>query len=134
MADADVRVVIYDSAITAFVLPGGMVYRYTRRRAEAIEVIAKANAPKRTGDLADSIEASWEDSRRDRVRWAVTAHSEHAVFVHEGTRAVITPNDADLLYVHPPWQEWSSRRVRSVSGQPSQPFLADALREVMGGL
>lgn len=100
-----IRVVIWEASIIQMHAPGGMVDRWTRKAAEETAALAKAVAPKRSGDLARSIRV-WSETRTSRkvvgyyvranVRTRPSPHWKHAtpyaLYVHEGTQGPITAN------------------------------------------
>lgn len=134
---AVVRIRIYDSRIMALNAPTKPVGRYVAGKGRAIEGFAKANAPKRTGRLARSVEAQGVKWRGHRSSVEVVATARHARWVHEGTGPWIFPDSADYLSIprFPSMGGMAVPRVHVlfVRGQRAQPFLADALHFVMGG-
>lgn len=132
MAD-DVRIIIYDSVIDSWSLPGGMVWRWARQRAVRIERLAKLNVKSRTGELARSISVSYETAPPKQVTMNVVAGAAHGLWVHEGTRSPIVSLSGGYM-VLPPWGPYPMLKKTSVSGQRANPFLADALHEVMRSL
>lgn len=132
---SDVTLVIYDSKIIAMSLPGGPVWRWARQRSKRVERLAKLNVGKRSGRTERSIEASYNAgaSRPHDVVMEVSAGTEYALFHHEGTTGPITPVGSRFM-VLPAWGPWPTLRATSVRGQRANPFLFDALREVMRDL
>lgn len=133
---ADVEVIIYDSAITAMSLPGGQVWRYGFQKARRTERLAKANVRSRSGYLASQIHAFYEGSQRDQATMVVSADTEYAAAVHEGSgdaEGLIHPTHHRFLRI----DEGGGFGVsyhRSVRGQRANPFLTDALEAVIGTL
>lgn len=60
----------------------GPVGRELERRRPQIESRARAEAPKRTGELARSV---WSEVAEGPLRLVLGASADHAIFVHEGT-------------------------------------------------
>lgn len=134
---AEVYVRIYDNRIKALNAPGQPVGRYVASKGRAIEGFAKAQAPKRSGRLARSIEAQPVKWRGHRSSVQVSVSAPYALFVHEGTGPWIFPNTANYLSV-PKYPSITGVRVPRmrmlfVRGQRAQPFLREALDLVMGG-
>ena len=132
MAD-DVRVVIYDSVITAMNYPGGQVWHWASQRRAKIERLARVFAPSRSGTLKENIFSEWSGSSRDQVQMEVFAAVKYAKWVHEGAYGPIYPKEAANLYL-PAYGIWSARRVPFVEGQFANPFLVRAMRTVMADL
>lgn len=130
---SDVRIVVYESKIAAMALPGGQIFRWTKRRRDAVEALAVATCPMRTGSLKASINGVYRPFARNHIRMEVHAGNEladYALWVHEGTRAEITPLGPNPMRLRPwPPHGWKSKWV--VSGQRAQPFLRNALERVM---
>lgn len=121
------RVVIYDSAITAMTAPGGDVYRYAHRKGQRTTLLAKMNAPKRSGALVRGIRMDIRKTGRDRVVVRVRSQAAHSLFVHEGTTGPIYAHNPRGLWV-PRRKYGTSRRWReSVNGQKANPFLTRAM-------
>jgi hypothetical protein len=127
---ADVDLVIYDSKIIAMSLPGGQTWRWARQRRARVERLAKMNVRSRSGELSRSIHGYYEPAPPNQVIMEVHAEAPHALWVHEGTDGPITSESGARMYL-PPYGPWSGRRVHQVRGQQANPFLADALEEVM---
>lgn len=96
---ADVNLRLYDTVLEQMLnSPSGDVGRYMRRISIEIISLAKARAPKRTGNLARSIHL------RRHARWARGQYVEigsdlsYAYYVHEGTRPhIITSGPGRML-------------------------------------
>lgn len=132
MATTHVDVIVYDSAITAMVYPGGLVWRWANQKSRRVATLAKANAPKRTGQMAASISSYYVRSERDQVEVGVSADSP-AAWVHEGTArngtGYIYPDGRFLRL--PAEAGHPVTYLRRVRGQAAQPFLEDALEAVI---
>ena len=127
---ADVDIVIYDSKIIAMSLPGGQTWRWARQRRARVERIAKMNVRSRTGELSRSIYGYYEPGPPNQIIMEVHAETDYALYVHEGTTGPITSDSGERMYL-PPWGPYKARRVHAVRGQRANPYLADALEEVM---
>jgi hypothetical protein len=127
-----VRIIIYDSVIASWSLPGGMTWRWARQRAVRIERLAKANVRSRTGELMRSISVEAEGARPNQVIMNVYAGAAHGLWVHEGTTGPITAGGRWMRL--PAWGPHPTTYVKSVRGQRANPFLVDALRVVMADL
>ena len=88
------------------------------------------NVRSRTGELARSIRGYYEPAAPNQIIMEVHAETEYALYVHEGTTGPITSDTGERMFL-PAWGPYTARRVHSVRGQRANPFLADALREVM---
>ena len=128
-----VRIIIYDSVIQSWSLPGGMTWRWAERRSVRIKRLAKANVNSRSGELARSIDVKPRGARPNHIIMDVEAGAEHGLWVHEGTRGPITPKTSKYLRL-PAYGGHPTIFTRSVRGQRGNPFLADALDEVMRDL
>lgn len=134
MATSTVTVVVYDSVITAMSLPGGMVWRYGFQKARRTATLARAGAPKRTGQMAASIDAEYEGSERDSATMRVSADAP-ALWVHEGTQGS-NPDEKNIKprgkYLRlSPGGGYGVVYAKAVRGQKAQPFLTDALEAVI---
>jgi hypothetical protein len=136
---ADVHVVIYESRITAWSMPGGMVYKWAYQKRVRLEALAKAGAPKRTGALAASVSGHY-DKVPNGLMMSVSADAGYAAAVHEGTLgANIRPKNGEYMRLRPGTSKRTGRSYgflykKRVRGQRPQPFLADALDTVIRGL
>jgi len=133
-----VRIVIYDSVITAMNQPGGTVWRWAHQKSQRVATLARANCPKRSGELRASIFSEVEASSRNETHMAVSANTDYAAYVHEGTfpygptRPVAVRTQPYMRL--PPYGRhgWKSKLI--VDGQKGQPFLRDALEDIIGTL
>lgn len=133
-----VRVVIFDSQLTAMNMPGGEVWRWNRQRSVRIGNLARRKAPRRTGALAASVESSWEGSTPTEVVHQVSADAGYAAAVHEGTFPYgpgepVASRHAGPMHL-PPYGRYGYKTAHMVDGQHPQPFLTAALEEVMASL
>jgi len=64
----------------------GPVFLLVQSLTRAVETRARQEAPVRTGKLRRSIKAGPVTAKGTTVHGSVTAHAEHGIFVHEGTR------------------------------------------------
>lgn len=125
------RVEVHDSAITAMNLPGGSVFKFVHQIVREAAVTSRAEAPWRTGELANSIEGKRPVTKGPNdVEGRVYAHAEYAKWVHEGTGPYIFPTSGKYLRI-PPWGRWPGFYARSVRGQEANPFLRRGLRIAM---
>lgn len=134
---ATVRVVVYDAALDAMFVPGGMVYEEYRGNAQEVTFLSKLDAPKRTIQLANSIRMSSERrASRQRCGFIVRADAPYASSVHEGTYGPITPTTFPYMRL-PAFPEYGARGTaprmyrRAVAGQEANPFIMNNLRYVM---
>jgi hypothetical protein len=143
-ARTDARIIFSDRAVAGLTgLPSGQVYQYMIKSGRAIARDARFNAPKRTGKLSRSISARITRANATSTRVRITAASEYAEFVHEGTGgrgAVIHGRGfgAMRLYTRPEnsagasaagYIMWYGAILWEVTGQEANPFLARALGE-----
>lgn len=131
MADI-VRVIVYDSVITAWSLPGGMTWRYARQKAQRTGTLGRAFAPKRSGQMAAGVESHYEGSTRDSVSMVVSAPAP-ALWVHEGTQGPIRPTAGTYLRLKP-GGGYGVVYAKEVRGQRANPFLAEALDVVIASV
>lgn len=114
---------------------GGPVGRGLFGVATRVEARAKRKAPVNTGRLRSSIKKRVVN-RGGEVQAIVSADVKYAAFVHEGTgiygprRRRITPR-AGAFLVFTPKGTSDVVFARTVAGIRPNPFLADALREVI---
>lgn len=128
---AEVRVVVYDSVITAMSEPGGMVFKWAYQRRQKVERLAKTLAPKRTGHMASKISASYDKVPNGVVMY-VTSPVHYSAWVHEGTRPFLSENKMFIPPNPPFWPNASYVYFRR--GQRAQPFLRQALEVVIHSL
>lgn len=123
---------VYDSRIDAWNFPGGMIYRWLRTIDDEVVLDAIARCPKRTGHLASTIRGTVAGNQYG-VFAKVYADAHYASYVHEGTHTPIVPTTANYLKWNG-WGIWARPkpwRRPEVRGQASQPFLREALRDVL---
>jgi len=125
----EVRVVVYDSRITAMGAPGGDVYNYTKNKTRRTAAYAQGFAPIRSGRLRGGIRTDVRTLRNGTVG-RVRSTARHSAWVHEGVDGLIYPH-GDYLWV-PVSRGASKRRQRPfVRGQDANPFLERALTAAM---
>lgn len=92
---------ITDGAAMAYLLrsPAGPVGRFLTERATVVQAAAKAQAPRRTGCLEDSIVKRFESAGDEMMVRIVSdtspcspEHKSYSLFVHEGTVPHDIPN------------------------------------------
>jgi hypothetical protein len=112
----------------AFKSPGGMVGRDLKRRAEGVQIVAKALVGTKTETLKKSIRVDYSGpTKTGEVAYDVRATAPHAMWHHQGTAPhVIRPKKAKAL-------KFNGRVVAVVHhpGTPANQFLSEALRMVM---
>lgn len=128
---------VYDSRIKALNAPGAPVGRYIHRKGDTIQRYARIQAPKRSGNLARSINLGALTWRGHRSSIEVSANASYAKYVHEGTYGPIYPRKSKYLRV-PAAHSITGVKMKRVNrkyvaGQHAQPFLREALAFVMGG-
>lgn len=136
------RVVVFESQIDLMHQPGGIIHDEMRDAAREIAYLAKIDeAPHaRTGAIVKGIRVASETRvSRKKVGFYVRSDAAHSYWVHEGTRAAITPTMSRTMSV-PAYEMRGPKphepRVRRkvVQGQPGRPFLTNNLRYVMAGV
>lgn len=90
-----------------------------------VAVRARQKAPRRSGDLAESIEERVEE---DVPRGVVAATARHSFIVHEGTKShPVAARDSKALTI------WSGgivmRKSAEHPGTKGQPFITEAVEE-----
>lgn len=150
-----VRVNVNEAEIARiFYSPAGPVFEYVQDKTERVRNAAVRKAPRDTGALAASIEAT-VNLYGTRIVGRVGTRLQYGLYQHEGTgiygpkRAPIRPVSAKALRFKPGRSIGPSRRgargsspearggwvfAKYVRGTPPNPFLVDALEEVMPGL
>jgi hypothetical protein len=128
---------VYDSRIMEMNRPGGITGKYIHNKGQTIERFAKVQAPKRSGNLARSINLGPHRWRGHRSSIEVSANARYAKWVHNGTYGPIYPTTHEYLAV-PKFRSITGAKVprvlrRTVDGQRPQPFLREALAFVMSG-
>lgn len=112
----------------------GPVGNHLRNIANRVRTQARANVPERSGNLKDSIKVHQELTPTGLI-FKVGSNLRYALYLHEGTGQ----NSGGYVYpVHAQFLRFQGsdgkflyrRRVRGVDANP---FLADALRTVIGG-
>lgn len=129
MAGKSVSIVIYDSAITAMNMPGGMINDYFKDKGGKAAAYAKEMAPVRSGELRRSIRRERVQWSRNRVHVRVSARAKHAIFVIEGTGPVIPVSTTAEGFFYMPRRKGSPDRHRyyfDIRGQKPNNFLARA--------
>lgn len=91
MPATNVRVKISESQIRRFTLAGGQVHGATRRLSAVTEVLARQQAPSRTGRMAQSISSgeNWSNGRQSR--FTVRVGASYATYVLKGVPGYIYP-------------------------------------------
>lgn len=112
--------------------PGGDVHNYVKRKAQRVKLYASIQAPKRTGALVAGLRIDVRKRSSNSVIGYVRSTARHSRWVHEGTTGPIYAKRGKYLRV--PAYPGATLKVkrRSVRGQRAQPFLANALNQVMG--
>lgn len=126
---SSVSIVIYDSAITAMNMPGGMVNTYFKDKGSKAAAFAKEMAPKRTGELARSVRREKVQWSRTRVHVRVSARAKHAIWVIKGTGPWISVDDTAEGFFYMPRRKNSPHYRRyyfDVRGQDPNNFLERA--------
>lgn len=145
MASTDVKVRLDNAALARLTLPGGMVSRRIDRISGEIALLARLNAPKRTGRLAASIESGQRFANQYGCTFRVKAGASYASYVLHGTggRAnVIRPGfirdplgrfaQGGRGWFHlPPGGGYPWVWTRKVHGQNANDFLGRAAKEVL---
>jgi hypothetical protein len=135
------RVTVYYSRISGIFKPGGEIFGEMRKMGNYNALVAKKIAPKRTGNLAESIKipVPVTPSGMYDCRYTVRARTPYALYVSLGTTGPITAKNGALLWVRPrphPWYSWKpqfasvahGRTPRfSVQGQAANSYLQRSL-------
>lgn len=140
-----VRVDLHHAQIRNFLYsPSGPIVRGVRRWAQEVRQVAIVNAPKDTGQLAASSVVEM-NTHPGFVVGVISFRARHAIWVHEGT-GIYGPRGRPITARGRGMLRFPNRRgavgsrggqprpyvyVRSVRGQPGQPFLVYALYLVM---
>lgn len=114
---------------------------WVRAKAKEVARLARVKAPVRTGRLKGSIRVDRRVRAGSLTSIIVRAGAGYAAYVHEGTYSMIMvpePPRRTGKYAHQMWvpaSRGSAKRVwrSEVQGQPSQPFLASSMHEVLAG-
>lgn len=122
---AGYRVIVLRRNIVSLIQSGDGK-RWIHSKAKAIERTARAMAPKRTGRLAAShVTLPTRGTNQYRKAYRVSAQTYYARWVHDGTRATITPRRARYLKV--PNRSGTGFTLKgSVHGQAANSWLARA--------
>lgn len=111
--------------------------RHILRKANAVAILARANAPKRTGLLASSITVSQNRDEKGRYSfgYAVSAGTSYGYYVHEGTGpSPRWPDSRKVMHFHGGRDGANLFRDFVMHpGTPAQPFLQDSLIAMVGG-
>jgi HK97 gp10 family phage protein len=102
----------------------------------AVEAAAKRRAPKRKGTLARSIRSRLVEGGPVGIYGVVEATADYASYVHDGTglhgpakRMIVMPPGKIMVFQGDDGRTVFTRKSR---GQRPQPFLTQALDEVLG--
>jgi len=114
---------------------------WVRKKAHQTARLARVKCPKRTGRLVSTIKVDRRMRAGSLTSIIVRAGGGYAAYVHEGTYSMIQvpfPYKRAGKYAHLMWvprSRGSIERVwrHAVRGQPSQPFLASSMHEVLAG-
>jgi hypothetical protein len=126
---------IYDSKLEE------MGADWVRKKAHETAALARVKCPRRTGHLMASIKVGRRVKAGSITSIVVRAGAGYAAYVHEGTYSMIMvpqPYKRTGKYAHLMWvpkSKGSGKREwrHAVRGQPSQPFLASSMHEVLAG-
>lgn len=144
-----VNVEIYTSALDAEFGPGGQVTAENKRMRQLILIRAIKKAPRRSGELkAAHRDGGALKEGQLRLRGTVYNDSDHAAYVHDGTRGPIIATNHEFMWV-PVAKGMVAKRhgatpaflfrvgaeyhKKSVRGQTANPWLAEAAEEVLSG-
>ena len=120
---------IYDSRLDH------MSAEWASKKAREIEKVAKANLVAtgaiRTGHLWASVHARRRKQVGGFTTVRVYAGANYAAYVHEGTYSPIVPKNGPFMWV--PKRMGGTQRIKRtwVQGQDANPFLSDAMFEVL---
>lgn len=122
---ATVRFDASSAGIAALFSPAGEVGRYMERLGEETAAAARVLAPVESGALRASIRSDMDPD----LTVEVSANTDYAIYVHEGTAPhTITPRSARVLrFPTKGGKIVYTTKVNHPGTQP-QPFLMDALR------
>ena len=124
------RTRIYYNEINKMYLPRGEGDTISRRIGKDILKQARMRVPKRSRVLANSHRLERARSNQYMARHVVYANADHALWVHEGTRPVITPRNANLLVLRPAYGGHPVNWQPAVRGQQPQRWLSEAGAEI----
>jgi len=123
---------IFDTALDAMFLPGGMCHEWTRDRVRQATALAVGLAPVRSGRLKSGIrtDSEFRPGRR-KSGFFIRSDAPYTQYVHEGTYGpIVAKNGAQLWVPKYPHSDKPRQWRDSVRGQAAQPFLANALEVV----
>lgn len=125
---------INQAAVIGITSPGGEGYRWFKRHVEVpAGTLAQVNTPVRKGTLRAG--NFTEMGANQSGLWVTLGNTaDHATYVHEGTDGPIFPRGEFLLLgrqslTGPGYPRFMY--ARSVSGQRSQPWLAESMAEAL---
>jgi hypothetical protein len=120
---------IYDSRLNH------MSAEWASKKAREIEKVAKANLVAtgaiRSGHLWARVHARRRKQTGGYTTVRVIAGANYAAYVHEGTYGPIVPKNGPFMWV--PKRRRGTQRIKRVwvRGQDANPFLSDAMFEVL---
>jgi hypothetical protein len=132
--------VIHNSTIAKFTLPGGKVFSYARGICKEVAREAKFLAPVRTGRLRNSIDSKLGYANQHECEFRVYAGTGHALFVSFGTNGHTVAHGAPPMHLYgsfpggwlnTQYARFQGAPVRHVDGQIANPYLQTALRAVL---
>lgn len=109
----------------------GEVGREVRRRGQRVLSRARELAPVKTGTLRASGSMSLGKNAAGEVEATVSFSAKHAIFVHQGTKPHRIQGNPLLSFYWPKVGSQVAFRWVNHPGTKAQPFLLDALEEVM---
>lgn len=119
------NVTVYRRNLQAQFQTGGQGYRWLDKVRLAMHraCVREASEFRRSGDIMSSHSSSIRGINQWACHAEVANDSDHAWFVHAGTKGYIYPKDADALWV--PVAPFSNRRrwKDRVDGQASNPWI-----------
>ena len=134
----NVRVTIYDRNLDALFLAGGDVWNWMERVGREHLAEALIEVPRRSGVLASAHNLALTPYQKRGTRYSVGNYAEHAEYVYFGTTGPITTgggfwDNGKIAYLGPmaPWMGRNTRFAPSVSGQESNPWVANAADHVL---
>jgi len=111
---------------------------WASKKAREIEKVAKANVVAtgavRTGHLLGSIHARRRKQAGGYTTVRVVAAANYSAYVHEGTYGPIVPKNGPYMWVPKRMRSGpGAQRIKrtTVRGQAANPFLSDAMFEVL---
>jgi hypothetical protein len=109
--------------------------RHLGRKAEAVAIMARTLAPKRTGRLAStiSVDRNRDEKGQYAFGYAVSAGTGYGYYVHEGTGASPRwPSNRKVMKFPGSLGDTVHRDFVMHPGTPAQPFLQNALVAMVG--